>query len=40
MYIDDFLLVSNAIAILEALKKLHGKKYEIKDLEEIKTIID
>ena len=39
VYVDDFLLASNEMATLEALKKLLGKKYEMKDLGEVKTII-
>ena len=39
VYIDDFLLALNEMATLKALKKLLGKKYEMKDLGEVKTII-
>ena len=39
IYVDDFLLASNEMVILKALKKLLGKKYKIKDLGEVKTII-
>lgn len=39
IYVDNFLPVSNAITILNLLKKLLGKKYEMKYLEEAKTII-
>ncbi len=39
VYVDYFLLASNAMTTLEALKKLLGKEYEMKDLGEVKTII-
>lgn len=39
MYVDDSLLASNTIAILNALKQSLAKKYNIKDLEEVKTVI-
>lgn len=39
MYVDDFLLASNTMATLEALKELLAKEYEMKDLGEVKTII-
>lgn len=39
VYIDNFLLASNTITTLKALKKLLGKEYEMKDFEEVKTII-
>ena len=39
MYVDDFLLASNTMAILETLKKSLSKEYDTKDLREAKTII-
>ena len=39
VYVDDFLLASNKMATLKALKKLLGKKYKMKDIGEVKTII-
>ena len=39
VYVDDFLLASNTMATLEALKELLAKEYEMKDLGEVKTII-
>ncbi len=39
MYVDDFLLASNIMAIFETLKKCLSKEYDKKDLGEVKTII-
>lgn len=39
IYINDFLLVSNTMVTLDALKKLMATKYNIKNLSEVKTII-
>ncbi len=39
VYVDDFLLVSNTMAILETLKKSLSKEYDTKDLRGVKTII-
>lgn len=39
IYIDNFLMVSNTIVMLEVLKNLLAKKYKMKDLQEFKTII-
>lgn len=39
MYVDDFLLASNTMALLEKLKECLAKEYNTKDLGEIKTII-
>ncbi len=39
IYIDDFLLASNIMAILNSLKKSLLKEYDTKDLGEVKTII-
>ncbi len=39
VYVDDFLLASNTIAILDLLKKFLLKEYDIKDLGEVKIII-
>lgn len=39
MYVDNFPLVLNTIAILKTLKKCLVKKYDIKNLEELKIII-
>ena len=39
VYVDDFLLASNTMAILETLKKSLSKKYNTKDLRGVKTII-
>ena len=39
MYIDNFLLASNIIAILNILKKSLAKKYNTKNLKKVKTII-
>lgn len=39
VYVDDFLLASNTMAILEALKKSLSKEYDTKDLGEVETII-
>ena len=39
IFVDNFLLASNKMVILKVLKKLLGKKYEIKDLGEVKTNI-
>lgn len=38
IYVDNFLLASNAIVSFKALKKVLGKKYEINNLGELKTI--
>lgn len=38
--IHEFFLASKIIATLEVLEKLSDKKYEIKDLGNVKTIID
>lgn len=40
IYINDFLLALNIIIILKALKKFLFKKYNIKDLDKVKTIIE
>lgn len=40
IYVNNFLLASNTIAILEALKKIFVKKYDVKDLGEVKTDIE
>lgn len=39
MYIDNFLLAFNIILLLEELKKCLAKKYNTKDLREVKSII-
>ncbi len=39
MYVDDFLLASNTMAILETLKKSLSKEYDTKGLRKVKTII-
>ena len=39
MYIDNFLLVSNIMATLKALKVSLAKEYDTKDLRKVKTII-
>ena len=39
VYVNDFLLASNIMTTLEALKGLLRKEYKMKDLREIKTII-
>lgn len=39
VYVNDFLLASNTMAVLKTLKKLLAKEYEMKDLGEVKTII-
>lgn len=39
MYINDFLLISNIIILLEKLKKCLAKKFNIENLEEVKMII-
>lgn len=39
MYIDNFPLALNTIVIVKALKKYLAKKYDIKNLEELKIII-
>ena len=39
MYVNDFLLVLKIIALLEELKECFIKKYDTKDLKEVKTII-
>ncbi len=39
MYVDDFFLASNIMAIFESLKKSLLKEYNTKDLGEVKTII-
>lgn len=39
MYVDNFLLASNTMDTLQALKNKLGKKYKMKDLGEVKTII-
>lgn len=39
MYIDDFLLASNTIDVLQVLKNKLGTKYKIKNLSKAKTII-
>ncbi len=39
VYVDDFLLASNTMAIFETLKKSLSKEYDTKDLREVKTII-
>lgn len=39
IYIDNFLLTSNIIATLKALKVSFSKEYNIKDLDKVKTII-
>lgn len=39
IYIDDFFLISNTISILNVLKQLVSRKYDTKDLSEVKTII-
>ncbi len=40
IYVDDFLLASNIIVILNTLKEFLTKEYDTKDLSEIKTIIE
>lgn len=40
IYVNDFLLASNNADTFETIKKKLGKKYSVKDLEEIETIID
>lgn len=40
IYIDNFLLALNTMGAFEILKKLLAKEYEMKDLEEVKTIIN
>ncbi len=39
VYVDDFLLALNTMAIFETLKKSLSKEYDTKDLGEVKTII-
>lgn len=39
IYIDDFLLASNIIAIINALKVSLKKQYDIKNFGEVKTIM-
>ena len=39
VYVDNFLLASNTMAIFEMLKKSLSKEYDTKDLREVKTII-
>ncbi len=39
VYVDDFLLASNTMVALKALKAFLAKKYNTKDLGEVKTII-
>lgn len=39
VYVNNFLLASNTMTILEILKKLLAKEYNIKDLGKVKTII-
>lgn len=39
MYVDNFPLTLNTIVILKTLKKCLAKKYDIKNLEELKIII-
>lgn len=39
IYIENFLLASNTMITLDALKKSLVTKYDIKDLGEVKTII-
>lgn len=40
VYVDNFLLASNHLITLNILKEAFGKKYSIKDLREIQTIIE
>lgn len=40
IYIDDFLLASNTMVIFDTLKKLLAIKYNIKNLDKVKTIIE
>lgn len=39
VYVDNFLLASNTMTTLEALKELLAKEYDVKDLGEVKTMI-
>lgn len=39
IYVDDFLLASNTITTLYAIKKSLAREYNMKDLGEVKTII-
>lgn len=39
IYVDNFLLASNIMATVDALKKLLAIEYDIMNLGEIKTII-
>lgn len=39
VYVDEFFLALNIIKALEILKKLLAKKYEMKDLQKVNTII-
>lgn len=39
VYVDDFLLASNTMNALNALKEALSKEYDVKDLGEVKTII-
>lgn len=39
IYIDNFLLASNAMATLKALKVFFAKKYDTKDLGKVQTIM-
>lgn len=39
MQVDNLFLISNIIATLNILKKLIVKKYKMKDLKKVKTII-
>lgn len=39
VYVDDFLLASNTMAIFDGLKGSLAKEYDTKDLGEVKTII-
>lgn len=39
IYVDDFLLALNSADTLETVKRKLGKKYNVKDLGEVETII-
>lgn len=39
MYINNFLLAANTLDTLQTLKDMLAKKYKIKDLNKVKTII-
>lgn len=40
VYVDNFLLVSNMMNVMQTQKDVLGRKYEIKNLGEVNTIIE